>query len=1009
MMWKTLWNDWPLRLFLAVSLAAVVLDVWVVGSHVGATSMVILSGLILLAIGMTGLGLGDLTGRRERRFWTLIVGALGLWLVEHLLVLALPVDVWRRSFAPELLANALYTGFYLCFLFAAEARPHMPPNYLPDRRLRRLEVAGILVLVSGLFVYFILLPGLLAKNAYGLWLPSYYLYFTFDVVLVLRFARLSAIADGARWRWLYGILSFVFFLLATIDVLDGLEYSEKVQWPWISVVDSFTPLALLGIVAAARWSRLETQDKAPQLGLYWTPPPTIGSPLVLAAFTFPVAHFGFYGLGLLVDATRGPHQLVVFFAMILLGGMAFIEHGLLLERSAHLEKEYREARRSSAERTTYLNALIEHSPLAIVVLDPNHRVRISNPAFEALFGYTSAEVEGVDLDDLIAPGGNEKEALGFTHKVLEGDAVHQTARRLRKDGSLVEVELHGVPLHVDGELIGIFALYQDISARRAAERSLKDSEERFRLLSEATFEGLVITDSGKIVDTNEQYARMLAYPREKLLGKEVEDFVAPQDRDLVRRNIERRYKRPFEHRAIRSDGSIFVVEVHARSIPYQDRTMRVAAVRDITERRRLEEDIRQAQKMEAVGRLAGGIAHDFNNILTVISGYSQLLAFQLDSSPLISQVEEIRQAADHATLITQRLLAFSRKRSIHPVILDLNEALGGMEKMLRRLLPADITLELELSPGAVPIRADHGQIEQLILNLTINAADAMPQGGVLRLGTSEVEFRESVAPRSAQVISGRYVLLMVEDTGMGMDDSTKAQAFDPFFTTKEPGKGTGLGLSTVYGIVQQSGGGILVDSEVDRGTCFQIYLPWAEDASSQATDVAEPAPAPRPVILGQSTVPPESVPPKTLSPDPPDTPGEDAAEDPGSREAFRGTLLVVEDEEAVRQVAIQFLELEGFEVLEAIDGNHALKILEDFDGPIDLILTDMVMPGLSGPEMVERALKRRPGTHVVYMSGYADEVLRERSFAGATAILQKPFSREGLLQRIEGALAGEGV
>jgi two-component system cell cycle sensor histidine kinase/response regulator CckA len=618
--------------------------------------------------------------------------------------------------------------------------------------------------------------------------------------------------------------------------------------------------------------------------------------------------------------------------------------------------------RHADERRRYLDSLIEHSPLATVVLDAEHRVRMVNPAFSKLFGYQQHEVIGTRLDELIAGPEQQIEAGDYTRRVFSGEQVHRTLRRRRKDGTPVDVELYGVPLHEDGRLVGIFALYEDATDRVDAEHKLRESEERFRRLADATFEGIVVSDAGTVIDCNEQFARLLGLTPKEVIGRQVLDFVAPEHHALVTERIRTGDEQPYEHRALLPDGSVLLVEVHGRTLPQAGRTLRVTAVRDVTSHRRFEEEIRQGQKMEAVGRLAGGIAHDFNNVLTVIKGYSQLVAMQLQDDRLRGQVEEIKQAAERAGLMTQRLLAFGRKQPLQPQVIDLNAAIMGMEKMLRRLIRADIQFEFQLKHGLGQIKVDPGQLEQVILNLAINAGDAMPRGGSLRFRTSEKEEKESLPSRAG----GSYVVLEVSDTGTGMDEETLRQAFEPFFTTKQNGKGTGLGLATVYAIVKQSGGSIDAISRLGAGTTFCIYLP---------------------------RVPAEKGPEATTT---------------GDRELPRGeeTILVVEDEPGVRSLAVEFLSRHGYQVLEAENGNRALELFAREGQHIDLVLTDVVMPGMNGPEMVEHLLALRPELKVLFMSGYTDDVLPHDSGFESFRLVQKPFSVEELIVKLRETLDG---
>ena len=637
--------------------------------------------------------------------------------------------------------------------------------------------------------------------------------------------------------------------------------------------------------------------------------------------------------------------------------------GVAFWRLRRLRQSHAEAVRSADLRARRLRALIEHSPLAIVVLDAERKIQLINPAFEALFGWRTDEARGQSLDPLIATAEQSDDASKITRAVLAGESIHRTTRRRRKDGSLIDVEVHGVPLMVEGELAGIFALYQDVTARNQAERSLKESRERFELLSEASFEGLVVTESGLVTDCNPQVAHILGRRRGEILGQPLESFVAPSDRERMRHEMEGDRRRVDEVQMLRPDGDAITVEIRARAIRSRGRSARIAAVRDISERRRLEEQVLQNRKMEAVGRLAGGIAHDFNNILTVIAGYGQLLSIQVDRPELAGQIEEIRKATEHATAITGRLLSFSRRRPVHPVVHDVHATLRGVESMIRRLIPADIELRWRLADRELGVRADPSQIEQLVLNLAINAADAMPQGGRLTLATGVYQVAAGAFPALGE---GPHVELRVEDTGSGMDPETRAHAFEPFFTTKEVGQGTGLGLATVYNIVQQNAGAIELETAPGEGTVFRVLLPL------------------RPI---EPVAPPRDV----------------SAEGPPSLEAT-ATILVVEDEPGVRHLAVRILELEGFEVLQAADGLLARELLRH-RRDVDLVLADVVMPGVSGPEVVAEALRYSPDLAVLYMSGYSAEHLLKRFGLEIDPLIEKPFTREELVARIHQALA----
>jgi two-component system cell cycle sensor histidine kinase/response regulator CckA len=419
----------------------------------------------------------------------------------------------------------------------------------------------------------------------------------------------------------------------------------------------------------------------------------------------------------------------------------------------------------------------------------------------------------------------------------------------------------------------------------------------------------------------------------------------------------------------RKDGTATVVRVSGRAVSDggKGRTFELFA-EDVTERRALEQQLRQSQKMEAVGRLAGGIAHDFNNLLMVISGYSEFLLDRLGPDPAVrGPAQEIAGAAGRATSLTRQLLAFSRKQMLAPKILDLNGVVTENLKMLTRVIGEDIDLVMVPEAGLGAVRADAGQIEQVIMNLAVNARDAMPAGGKLTIETSNVSLDEEYARFHAPLRPGNYVMLAISDTGAGMDSETQSHIFEPFFTTKGP-KGTGLGLSTVYGIVKQSGGYIWVYSEAGKGTTFKIYLPRVAEAAESPEQVA--------------------------------TPAEDVAAEPGTE-----TILLVEDEANLRYLARQFLEKQGYRVIEAADGAVAMQIAVAHEGTIHLLLTDVIMPGMNGRELAQRISEIRPNVKILYMSGYTENVIgRNGTLDAGVRLLQKPFSLHNLKNKVREVL-----
>jgi len=418
----------------------------------------------------------------------------------------------------------------------------------------------------------------------------------------------------------------------------------------------------------------------------------------------------------------------------------------------------------------------------------------------------------------------------------------------------------------------------------------------------------------------------------------------------------------------RKDGSPITVRLSGRAvtgIAEPEEVLEIIA-EDVTERRVLEDQFRQAQKMEAVGRLAGGVAHDFNNLLMVIGGYTEVLLEQMEpTSTMYQKALAVQQAADRATTLTRQLLAFSRKQLLELKVVDVNAIVSDMERLLRPLIGENIELTTKLSTGLGRTRADAGQLEQVIMNLVVNAKDAMPDGGKITIHTANVTLDGALRREHTFIHPGSYVLISVTDTGLGMDKETQSRIFEPFFTTKEKGKGTGLGLSTVYGIVKQSGGYVFAQSEVGQGTTFRIYLPQVEDAA----DTIGPA--------------------KTAS-----------TETGGSE-----TVLLVEDEESVRQT----LESKGYTVMEAENGEEGLKIAESHNGPIHMMITDVVMPGISGRELAKRLMQVRPETKVLYLSGYTeDAIVHQGVLETGTAFLQKPFTLQTLSRKVREVLRGDG-
>jgi PAS domain S-box-containing protein len=478
---------------------------------------------------------------------------------------------------------------------------------------------------------------------------------------------------------------------------------------------------------------------------------------------------------------------------------------------------------------------------------------------------------------------------------------------------------------------------------------------------------------GHITEANDAFLRLVGYTRDELLSGQVRwtDMTPPEFKHLGERAVESLTTAgvapPWETEQIHKDGTRVPVMVAVAMLEYPKT---IAIVTDLSERRRAEaalrrteEQLRHAQKMEAIGILAGGVAHDFNNVLSIILGYCGMLLEDLDgANPMRADIAEIKTAGDRGAALTRQLLAFSRQQIIETKILDLNQVIGDMDSMLRRLVREDIDFVTTPGVGLGRCKADAGQIEQILMNLVINAIDAMPEGGKLRIDTANADLDDEYVVAHAGMKPGRYVMLAVSDTGVGMSKATRDRIFEPFFTTKDKGKGTGLGLSTVFGIVEQTGGSIYVYSELGRGSAFKVYLPRVDDVAATAS-----AKAPAQLSRGAETV------------------------------------LLVEDEDQLRRVTVSLLTRSGYRVLEGRDGHEALRICEQHVGPIELLLTDVVMPQMNGRQLAERVVTMRPGIKVLYMSGYTDGILVGQ-LSSAAAFLQKPFTGAVLTRKVRETL-----
>ena len=607
-------------------------------------------------------------------------------------------------------------------------------------------------------------------------------------------------------------------------------------------------------------------------------------------------------------------------------------------------------------------------------MDLDGRIIDMNPAAERLFGYAKDELLGQQVERLHHPS-----LQGSQERIIQA-ALRRNGRWAgelhfqRKDGSdgiadvvvVAQCDEHGVP----NAWIGV---NRDITARRRAEAWLVEQRALLTALVNAAPVAIVAVDAEERVTLwNPAAERLFGWSAAEVLGRPLplsEPFDSEEYQPVRDRVRSGQTVTGLETRRERKDGSR--VDVLLSCAPFRDAQAdlsgAIALYQDLTEYRRLEEQLRQSQKMEAIGQLAGGVAHDFNNLLTVIKAYSGIIADQMDdSNPLKVDVGEIQRAAGRASSLTQQLLAFSRKQVLEPGVLDLNTISRELEPMVRRLIGDDIQVVLRLDDTIGKVKADRSQVEQVLINLIVNARDAMPGGGTVSIETANVELSDSYARLRPVVAPGKYVMIAVSDTGEGMDEETQSRIFEPFFTTKPAGKGTGLGLSTVYGIVKQSSGYIWVYSEPRIGTTFKVYLPLME---AEEIRVAAAERAVRKPSLGSETV------------------------------------LLVEDEPSVRSIARRILERNGYTVLEAHDGRHALRVADQYRQPIQLLLTDMMMPELTGRDVWRSLAPKRSELRVLYMSGYTnDDMVRRGLIDADSAFVQKPFTAVDLARAVRSTL-----
>ena len=645
------------------------------------------------------------------------------------------------------------------------------------------------------------------------------------------------------------------------------------------------------------------------------------------------------------------------------------------DESAELRPENTlEALRESEER---YRRLVELCPDGVLV-SSGGRIAFVNLTGARILGAPQRPqaVVGALFLDLIHPDQRDDTQI----RLADLDAGRRVAafetRIVRLDGGVLDVEIAATPFPHQGKPAGQIVI-RDVTARKEAEEALQRQSEFIRTITDSMGEGLFVIDrAGRVSFMNPASERLLGWSREELLLRDLHQMThyrkpdgtpLPRNECALIEAMESGTTVRREDSFIRKDGS--VLPAFAISSPLTSASGEIVGAvivfHDVTERRALEEQLLHSQKMEAVGRLAGGIAHDFNNILSVVSGYGEMVLSDLaEDDERRARVVEILRAADRATGLTRQLLAFGRRQVIEPRHLDLNAVVVDVERMLHRLIGEDIQVTTKLGGDLGVIKADPGQVEQILINLAVNARDAMPNGGKLILETRNVTLDEDLVRGTLDVTAGPYVMLSVSDTGVGMDREVKEHVFEPFFTTKESGLGTGLGLATVYGIVKQNGGHVWVYSEPGWGTTFKLYFPLATSLESPPSETAQ-------------------------------------AETLGGSE----TILVVEDDDLVRALIREFLTSVGYTVILAASPEEGLRLATERADEIDLLLTDVVMPGMSGRELVDRLTTSTPNLRVLFMSGYSDEAVASRGILDdGLAFLQKPFTRYTLSAKVRKVL-----
>jgi two-component system, cell cycle sensor histidine kinase and response regulator CckA len=890
--------------------------------------------------------------------------------------------VWRLfsfSLALALLAQLAYTYYFdyrhapsgtlwpSDFLFFFWPVPATMTLFLSPRDpnsgyrwLRLCDFAQVCTLALALELSLLYVPSRWQTSGRAMEFRAFYVGLSFFGLLALSFLVRGVLTQYRTARAFFLRMAGFFFAVAVTDSTTLFAFAtgsfRPGSWPGLM----WTVTYCIPVLIAATWdgteqSPLEATDAfAPGVQLL-----AQFSPLLIPAITFPLA------------LQIAQEQLVWSVLLVMVSFTAAAGRLYVVQRQLLYSSQ------ESQKNLTLLQGIIEGTTDAVYVKDLQGRYLMINSAGALPLGRTIEEVIGKDASELFSPE-TGRQIMERDHSVLQsGETRTYEQRGIPADPARTYLTTKGPYRDANGQVIGLFGISRDISERKRAEEEIRKSEQKLRIHAEHTPLAVIEWDlQHRVVAWNAAAEGIFGYSREEAMGRHASFMVPPAFRqhvDLVgQRLLAQKGGTRSTNENTTKDGRTISCEWY--NTPLVDESGGVlgvaSLVQDVTERVALEEKLRQSQKMEAIGRLAGGVAHDFNNLLTVIIGYSQILAEGVPApSRLKDATAQIRSAADRAAGITRQLLAFSRKSILSPRVIDLNDVMMNMDTMLRRLIGEDI--EILTVPGLDlgTVKADPGQIEQVIMNLAVNARDAMPGGGKLTLETENAELDEAYAREHPPLQPGRYVMLAVSDTGIGMTADTQAHIFEPFFTTKEVGKGTGLGLSTVYGIVKQSEGYIWVYSEPDQGTTFKIYFPRIDQAA-EGVGGAEKKPA--------------------------------------GIERGTETILLVEDEEQLRQLIATVLEECGYKVLPAAGTAEGLALCRANHRDIRLLVTDVILPGMNGRQLAEQVQKISPRTRVLYISGYTSNAIVHYGVLDAGLwFLAKPFSLSALIAKVREVLDAE--